>query len=157
MFCDLLHAERARSQLFVDFGLFRFESCNVAFQRFVFLLFFVGEFSLAIAAFVHGFAPFCRRTSVTLFANFFFFFEFAVISVLRVVAREIVDHAFSAKHQQMIDNTVHKIAIVAHYDDATAEVCQVFFKELKRCNVEIVRRFVKNKEIRGLHQHQTEL
>ena len=76
---------------------------------------------------------------------------------MRVVSGEIVYHTIAFENQKMIHHLVHEIAIVTHHNDASTEVCQILFEQLERSNVKIVRRFVKDKEVRSLHQHQTEL
>ena len=46
---------------------------------------------------------------------------------------------------------------MAHDDDTTGEVGQIFFKDLERGDVKVVGRFVKNEEVGILHQYRAEV
>ena len=81
----------------------------------------------------------------------------APLPVLRVVAWEILDAAFSLEHQQVVHNLVHEITVVADDDDAPREVLQVFFQYLQRHNVQVVRRLVQHQEVRVPHEHRTQI
>ena len=57
----------------------------------------------------------------------------------------------------MVDNLIHKIAVVAHHDDAAGEVLQVFLQYLQSHDIQVVRRLIEYEEIRVLHQYRTEI
>ena len=75
------------------------------------------------------------------------------LTILGVVAGEVLHLALALEHQQMVDYLVHEIAVVAHYDDAAGEVLQVFLQNLQRHDVEVVGGLVEHEEVGIPHQH----
>ena len=57
----------------------------------------------------------------------------------------------------MVDNLIHEITVVADDNDATGEVLEVFFQNLKRLDVEVVGGFVEYEEVGILHQYGAEI
>ena len=57
----------------------------------------------------------------------------------------------------MINHLIHEITIVAHNDNATWEILQIFFENLQGKNIEIVGGLVENKEVGVLHQYRTQV
>ena len=53
----------------------------------------------------------------------------------------------------MVHYFVHEVAVVAHYDDASGEVLQVFLKCLEGFDVEVVGGLVEYEEVRVAHQY----
>ena len=82
------------------------------------------------------------------------FFPFAE---LRIVSREILHIALAFENKQMIHHLVHEIAVVADYDYTTMEILQILFKHLKRNDVKVICRLVKNQEIGVLHKDGTQV
>ncbi len=48
----------------------------------------------------------------------------APVSILGIVAREILNFAFALEHQEMIYHLVHEVTVVTHHDYATGEILQ---------------------------------
>ena len=63
----------------------------------------------------------------------------------------------SLEYQEVVYYLVHKVAVVAHHDDASLEVLEVFFEHLKGNDVQVVGRFVEHQEVRVTHEHGTEV
>ena len=76
---------------------------------------------------------------------------------MRIVAWEVFDDTLSLEDEQVVNDLVHEITVVAHHDDAAWEVLQVFLQDLQRLDVEVVGGFVEDKEIGVAHQHRTEI
>ena len=79
------------------------------------------------------------------------------LTILGIVAREILDLTIAPKDQQMVDHLIHEIAVVADDNHAAREILQVFFQYLKRHDVQIVGRLVEHQEVGILHQDGTEI
>ena len=79
------------------------------------------------------------------------------VTVVGVVAREIADVALSFEYQQMVYHFVHEVAVVAHHDDTSLEVLQVFFQHLQSHDVQVVGRLVQHQEVWVSHQYRTEV
>ena len=57
----------------------------------------------------------------------------------------------------MVDDLIHEVTVVAHHNDATGEILQIFLQDLKRLYVKVVGRLIKHEEVRILHQHSAEI
>ena len=57
----------------------------------------------------------------------------------------------------MIHHFIHEITVVTHHDHTTGEVLKIFFQNLQRHNIQVVRRLIKHQEVGVLHQHRTEI
>ena len=73
--------------------------------------------------------------------------------ILLIVARKILHLALPFEHQQMVDHLIHEIAIVAHDDDTTGKILQIFLQHLQRLNIEVVGRLVQHQEVGIAHQN----
>ena len=57
----------------------------------------------------------------------------------------------------MVDNLIHEVTVVTHYDNTASKVAQILLKHLEGENVEIVGRLVKNEEVGIAHEHGTQV
>ena len=57
----------------------------------------------------------------------------------------------------MISDLIHKEAVVTDDDNATSEVGQILFQHLQGQNIKVIRRLVKDKKVRFLNKHSTQI
>ena len=79
------------------------------------------------------------------------------VAVLSVVTGEIFQVGITTEYQQMIDNLIHKVAVVRNNDHTTFKVTQIFFQHIQRYDIEVVGRLIQYKEVRITHQDCTQI
>ena len=99
----------------------------------------------------------CFLSLVFLLLTVLFGFQSAPFTILRVVAREVLDDTIALENEQMIHYLVHEVAVVADHDDTAGEVFEILLQHLQRLYVEVVGRLVKDKEVRIAHEHGAEV
>ena len=57
----------------------------------------------------------------------------------------------------MIDDLIHEVAVVRDDDHAAFEATQIFFEDVQRGDVEVVRRLVEHQKVRVTHQDGAEI
>ena len=77
--------------------------------------------------------------------------------ILGIVAREILDLTIAVEHEQMIHHLIHEITVMTHHDHTTGEILKIFFQNLQRHNIQVVRGLVKHQKVGILHQYRTEI
>ena len=77
----------------------------------------------------HAFLVSQKFNAVFLFL-FMLFLHFLPVTIVGIVAREVADITWTIEHQQVIDNLIHEITVVAHYNDTSLEVLKVLFEHL---------------------------
>ena len=78
-------------------------------------------------------------------------------SELGIVAGEILDFSVSVEYEQVVNDLVHEVTVVADHDDTAGEVHEVFFENLECLDIQVIGGLVENKEIGILHQYRTEV
>ena len=78
-------------------------------------------------------------------------------AVLAVVAGEVLDMAVTREHKGVIHRAVHEETVVAHDDDATDELREVFLENLKGGDVQVIGRLIQDEEVGLGHQHHCQI
>ena len=82
---------------------------------------------------------------------------FLRLAVLCVVAGEVLDVAVAVEDEEVLNDFVHEIAVVADNDEASAEGGEVVFEDVEGWDVEVVGRFVEDEEVGVAHEDGAEM
>ena len=74
-----------------------------------------------------------------------------------VVAGEVLDVAIAVEYEEVVDDFVHKISVVADDDDAAAEGGEVVLKDVEGGDIEVVGGLIEDEEVGVLHEDHAEL
>ena len=164
---DLLYAHRFCQQLFIaqraaahslfNGGLLLLEHHNFILKPLILAALVEGEFTFFIAA---ALLLGLRRTLCSLLGSKFSCCStllLAPIAPIGVVTGEILYIALAIKNKNVVYNLVHKIAVVAHHNNAPLEVAQILLEHLKGFNIEVVGGLVEHKEVGRRHQYSAEI
>ena len=78
-------------------------------------------------------------------------------AVLGVVAGKVPHTTGAVEDEDVVDQLVHEIPVVAHQQETTGEVQQEFLEDAQREDVEVVGGFVEDEKVRIGHQHPQEV
>ena len=76
----------------------------------------------------------------------------APLAILCVVAREVLYVTVAVEDEDVVHHFVHEVAVVAHHDEASAEILQVLLEDLQRHDIEVVGGFVEDEEVGRPHE-----
>ena len=63
----------------------------------------------------------------------------------------------ACEHKRVIDSSVHEEAVVAHDNDTSVKLCEVFLENFKRGNVKVVGRLIEDEKIGLGHEHDGQI
>ena len=75
-----------------------------------------------------------------------------ILQIAGIVSVEPMHRAIAFEREDVRRNAIQEPSIVRHHDRATREVLQPFLQRTNRVHIEIVRRFIKQNQIRAAFQ-----